>query len=296
MEIGGAMAEDYYLGLDMGTGSVGWAVTDLNYEILRKHGKALWGVRLFESAETAEKRRTFRTARRRLDRKNWRIKVLQELFSEEISKVDEGFYLRMKESRYYPEDKRDSEGQCPELPYALFVDSDYTDKNFYKQFPTIYHLRKWLMETDDTPDIRLVYLAIHHMMKHRGHFLLSGDISQIKEFGNTFRQFTKNLELEEFDWNIELEEEKLKEVESILKNRYFTRTDKKTKLVKNLSAKSSCEKAVLTLISGGTAKLSDIFGDKELVRQKDLNYVFLIMDMMIMQQNWKQSLENYIIL
>ena len=264
MEIGGAMAEDYYLGLDMGTGSVGWAVTDLNYEILRKHGKALWGVRLFESAETAEKRRTFRTARRRLDRKNWRIKVLQELFSEEISKVDEGFYLRMKESRYYPEDKRDSEGQCPELPYALFVDSDYTDKNFYKQFPTIYHLRKWLMETDDTPDIRLVYLAIHHMMKHRGHFLLSGDISQIKEFGNTFRQFTKNLELEELDWNIELEEEKLKEVESILKNRYFTRTDKKTKLVKNLSAKSSCEKAVLTLISGGTAKLSDIFGDKEL--------------------------------
>lgn len=258
------MAEDYYLGLDMGTGSVGWSVTDLNYEILRKHGKALWGVRLFESAETAEKRRTFRTARRRLDRKNWRIKVLQELFSEEISKVDEGFYLRMKESRYYPEDKRDSEGQCPELPYALFVDSGYTDKDFYKQFPTIYHLRKWLMETDDTPDIRLVYLAIHHMMKHRGHFLLSGDISQIKEFGNTFRQFTKKLELEELDWNIELDEEKLKEAENILKNRYFTRTDKKTKLVKNLSAKSSCEKAVLTLISGGTAKLSEIFGDKEL--------------------------------
>ena len=258
------MAQDYYLGLDMGTGSLGWAVTDSNYQILKKHGKALWGVRLFESAETAEKRRTFRTARRRLDRKNWRIKVLQELFAEEISKIDIGFYLRMKESKYYPEDKRDYEGKCPELPYALFVDSNYTDKDFYKQFPTIYHLRKWLMETDDIPDIRLVYLAIHHMMKHRGHFLLAGDISQIKAFDNTFKQFIKNMEIEELDWNIELEEEKIKRVEETLKNHHITRTDKKTKLIKDLSAKSSCEKAVLTLISGGTAKLSDVFGDKEL--------------------------------
>lgn len=258
------MAQDYYLGLDMGTGSLGWAVTDSNYQILKKHGKALWGVRLFESAETAEKRRTFRTARRRLDRKNWRIKVLQELFAEEISKIDIGFYLRMKESKYYPEDKRDYEGKCPELPYALFVDSNYTDKDFYKQFPTIYHLRKWLMETDDIPDIRLVYLAIHHMMKHRGHFLLAGDISQIKTFDNTFKQFIKNMKIEELDWNIELVEEKIKRVEETLKNHHITRTDKKTKLIKDLSAKSSCEKAVLTLISGGTAKLSDVFGDKEL--------------------------------
>lgn len=47
---------------------------------LRRHGKALWGVRLFESALTAEERRSFRIARRRLDRRNWRIQILQELF------------------------------------------------------------------------------------------------------------------------------------------------------------------------------------------------------------------------
>ena len=76
----------------------------------------------------------------------------------------------MKESRYWPEDKRDRQGKCPELPYALFADDAYTDKEYHKQFPTIYHLRKWLMETDETPDIRLIYLALHHMMKHRGHF------------------------------------------------------------------------------------------------------------------------------
>ncbi len=48
---------DYYIGLDLGTGSLGWAVTDREYEIMRAHGKALWGVRLFDSANTAEERR-----------------------------------------------------------------------------------------------------------------------------------------------------------------------------------------------------------------------------------------------
>ena len=67
------MGKGYYVGLDMGTGSVGWAVTDESYQILRRHGKAMWGVRLFESAKTAEERRMFRTGRRRLDRRGWRI-------------------------------------------------------------------------------------------------------------------------------------------------------------------------------------------------------------------------------
>lgn len=32
------MGKGYYVGLDMGTGSVGWAVTDESYQILRRHG------------------------------------------------------------------------------------------------------------------------------------------------------------------------------------------------------------------------------------------------------------------
>ena len=79
--------------------------------------------------------------------------MLQKIFAEEVEKIDDGFFRRMKESRYWPEDKRDRQGKCPELPYALFADDDYTDKEYHKQFPTIYHLRKWLMETDETPDI-----------------------------------------------------------------------------------------------------------------------------------------------
>ena len=258
------MEQEYYLGLDMGTGSVGWAVTDTDYQVLKSHGKALWGVRLFETAMTAEERRGFRTARRRLDRRNWRIQILQEIFSEEIAKVDPGFFLRMKESKYYPEDKLDEEGKCPKLPYALFVDKNYTDKDYHKEFPTIYHLRKMLMETDNTPDIRLVYLAIHHILKHRGHFLLSGNISQIKDFSSTFTQLLQNIMAEELDWNLELDEKDLGYIGDILKDRTLTRLAKKTRLVKQLNARSSCEKAMLNLIVGGTVKLSDIFGNKDL--------------------------------
>ena len=47
----------YYLGLDIGTNSVGWAVTDPEYNVIKKNGKALWGVRLFAEANTAAERR-----------------------------------------------------------------------------------------------------------------------------------------------------------------------------------------------------------------------------------------------
>ena len=258
------MGKGYYVGLDMGTGSVGWAVTDESYQILRRHGKAMWGVRLFESAKTAEERRMFRTGRRRLDRRGWRIEILQEIFAEEISRVDPGFFLRMKESKYYPEDKRDIQGNCPELPYTLFVDKTFTDKDFHKKYPTIYHLRKMLMETEDTPEMRLVYLALHHMMKHRGHFLLSGDISQVTEFKNTFNQFIENIRNEEMDFEIELDESAVQMIEETLKDKNLTRSAKKSKLVKGLNAKNVRDKAFLTLLSGGTVKLSDLFGMEEL--------------------------------
>ena len=258
------MTQDYYLGLDMGTGSLGWAVTDEEYNVMRAHGKALWGVRLFESANTAEERRMFRTGRRRLDRRNWRLELLQEMFAEEISQVDSGFYRRMKESKYVPEDKRDEKGNCPELPYALFVDPDYTDKDFHKQFPTVYHLRQWLMNTDETPDVRLIYLALHHMMKHRGHFLFSGNIEKIREFKETFLQFVQCVREEELDFDLEIEEEELARIEEILKDKNLTRSGRKTQLIRLLGAQSACEKAVLNLIAGGTVKLSDIFGDREL--------------------------------
>lgn len=258
------MIRDYYLGLDMGTGSVGWAVTDRSYCLCRAHGKDLWGVRLFESANTAEERRQFRCNRRRLDRRNQRIQWLQEIFAEEIAKVDPGFFLRLKESRYVPEDKRDLEGRIPLLPYSLFVDKNYTDKNFHKEYPTIYHLRKELLSSKEPKDVRLVYLALHHIIKHRGHFLFAGiEAEKVTDFSAAFKEFVKRVQEEELDFNIVIDEEKADKVKNILESTTLTKSAKASRLIAELHANEKCEKALLKLITGCKVKLSEIFNKEE---------------------------------
>ena len=39
---------DYYVGLDVGTDSVGWAATDLSYGLKKYRGNGMWGIRLFD--------------------------------------------------------------------------------------------------------------------------------------------------------------------------------------------------------------------------------------------------------
>ena len=70
---------DYFIGLDIGTESVGWAATDTQYAILKKNGKALWGVRQFPEAQKAQERRLHRYSRRRLQRREQRLAILLSL-------------------------------------------------------------------------------------------------------------------------------------------------------------------------------------------------------------------------
>ena len=160
-----AIYNGYYLGIDMGTASVGWAVTDENYKLLRAKGKDLWGVRLFEEAKTSADRRTHRISRRRRQRERARIGVLREFFADEIEKVDSGFYQRLDDSKYHFEDKKTNS------KYSIFSEKKYSDKDYYREYPTIFHLRKKLIESNKPHDVRLVYLALLNMFKHRGHFL-----------------------------------------------------------------------------------------------------------------------------
>lgn len=73
--------KNYYVGVDAGTNSVGWAVSDPFYNILKFNGKMMWGARLFEEAKDAQERRTNRTARRRLERKKARLNYLEVIFN-----------------------------------------------------------------------------------------------------------------------------------------------------------------------------------------------------------------------
>lgn len=161
---------NYYLGLDIGTSSVGWAVTDENYNILKFKGNAMWGARLFEEAEGADSRRTNRCSRRRLARRKQRLLLLKMLFAEEVSHKDKNFFLRLEESTLTSDDKQTNDS------YLLFNDENYTDHDYLTEFPSIYHLRSELIHSSEPHDIRLVFLALHHIIKNRGHFLFESDI------------------------------------------------------------------------------------------------------------------------
>lgn len=165
----------YSIGLDIGTNSVGWAVITDDYKVPSKKMKVLGntdkhfikknliGALLFDEGTTAEDRRLKRTARRRYTRRKNRLRYLQEIFSQEISKVDSSFFHRLDDSFLVPEDKRGSK-------YPIFATLE-EEKEYHKNFPTIYHLRKYLADSKEKADLRLIYLALAHMIKYRGHFL-----------------------------------------------------------------------------------------------------------------------------
>lgn len=163
--------KDYIIGIDIGNTSVGWAVIyKNNFKLVKKGNKNLWGVRLFEEAETASKRRMHRSVRRRLQRRKTRIKYLQKEFYNDIFKVDNTFFTKLKESAYNKNDDINKSIKFTKEDYKLISD-------YYKKYPTIYHLRHDLANTKDYRDIRLIYLAIHHIIKYRGNFNTVGNFS-----------------------------------------------------------------------------------------------------------------------
>ena len=176
----------YYIGLDIGTNSVGWAVTDTEYNLLRYHSNATWGVTVFDEGNQAADRRMKRTARRTLARRKQRINILQELFAPIIAPVDKEFFIRLKESALFAED-RSTEG-------GIFGVSGITDSSFHKKYPTIHHLILDLMRDDSKHDPRMVYMACSYILSHRGHFLYDvskDNVESVTSIDNVYSAFNE---------------------------------------------------------------------------------------------------------
>jgi CRISPR-associated endonuclease Csn1 len=256
--------KEYYLGLDMGTASVGWAVTDENYHLIRKKGKDLWGIREFEEALTAVDRRTKRTSRRRRQRETARIGLLKEYFHDAITQKDEMFYSRLENSKYHIEDKDEN----VRYKNVLFCDADYTDKDYFKEFPTIFHLRKALLASPGThavrQDVRLVYLALLNMFKHRGHFL---NTSLSEDGGNRrlSEAYTdlRNMLIEELE--ISFPEANSDQMLDILTDKELSRTRKKEELAKllEIERKDKCKMEFVKAICGLKASAKLLFENFE---------------------------------
>ena len=249
---------EYNIGLDMGTGSVGWAVTDDKGVLLYFKKKPTWGSRLFENALPASEARNHRGQRRRYIRRRWRLNLLQEFFCEEMAKVDPEFFVRLNNSRTVDGD-------------PIFNGSDFTKADYYDKFKTIYHLRLNLMQRDDKADIRLVYLALHNIVKHRGNFLREGEA--IKSDGAKPDDALKALRGAIRDWcdvnDHELDKDQTADVLEIFADKSLSPSSKRDAITPLIGISLSeepalskkCNKAIASAIVGLSADFKDIFGD-----------------------------------
>lgn len=192
----------YSVGLDIGVGSVGFAGIDNQYNLVRTKGKNVIGVRLFDEADSAAERRGHRTNRRRLQRRRWRLRLLDDIFAKPLQAVDPNFLARLKYSYVNKKDQ----GQQDHYYGGYVFGSTAADQAYHQAYPTIYHLRKRLMEDDQKHDLREVYLAIHHIVKYRGNFLnpqSSLDIDQqfdVTDFAQALARFADHQAL---SWALE---------------------------------------------------------------------------------------------
>ncbi|MDR0885602.1 MAG: type II CRISPR RNA-guided endonuclease Cas9, partial [Clostridiales Family XIII bacterium] len=208
--------KNYTIGLDIGTNSVGWAVIDDDFNLIQgkkkiktnyninegkvysedsdKAGQAkpakfeyraktnLWGVRLFEDGKVAADRRLKRGTRRRIARRKKRLQFLREIFSDEILTFDDSFFIRLDESFYQNDDAiKKIKTQYPLFNGKIGLGETFDNEvDYYKEYPTIYHLRNRLVSDKSQADLRLVYLALHHILKYRGHFTNQGQKFDLK--------------------------------------------------------------------------------------------------------------------
>ncbi len=263
------MNENYFIGLDIGTDSIGWAVTDLEYRLIKKGGRDFWGVYLFDEAKTAAERRGYRTARRRTARTHHRLMLLQELFAEEIVKIDPTFFLRLQNSALHLIDK-DNRLKGKDV---LFAGEGFKDKEYHKKFPTIYHLRAHLLE-NEAEDIRFLYLALHHIVKNRGHFLFEAQNFNAQDTQNIVAIFGEmNTYLFENEYD-SFETQNLANALNIIKDKNIGILDKSKKL-KNVFCveKNKQLEAAIKAMVGGKVKLRALYPNLD-VEVEDMDVCF----------------------
>lgn len=244
------MNKNYTVGLDIGTNSVGFVAIDENMKILKYNDRFAFGSHEFVGAETAEATRLKRGGRRRYNRRKKRLQLVQEQFKEHMEHQN---FFSEKESQHFWRNSNEFENRTL---------SEVISKVRLKQkdYPTIYHLRHQLILSNEKADLRLIYLAIHNLVKYRGHFLQQGEwgtkstaqsiANQLEDLLVYYNEVHQNneLALDSINYNT---------LENILKDQRFSRKEKLEEVQKNLSTKDLDE--LFKLIIALTTRLDKLF-------------------------------------
>ncbi|EGF87233.1 hypothetical protein HMPREF0428_00108 [Gemella haemolysans M341] len=145
--------------------------------------------------------------------------------------------------------------------------------------------------TEENPDIRKVFLAIHHILKNRGHFLLQGQ--SFKE-GNLNNLIKELLNLDILHISIEITEENINKITEIALEKK-TLTDKVNDL-KKIYPKEKQLLEAFRLIFGGKTSLDKLFAIDE-YKELDASVKSVSFKEKIYEEvrhDYEQVLSNYI--
>lgn len=179
----------YHVALSLKQDSVGWSILDDKFRLKKVHIgnsntnlKAI-GVDKFTPGKTAAETRVIRSNRRRLARRKKRIAWLNDIFDPYLENIDPMFLNRLKYSNLAGDDKKFTGG-------IIFPNRE-DEQRYYQKYPTIFHLRYALMTEKEKFDLRLVYLAIHNIVKYRGNF---NDKTPMASFNTESLDYAQELE------------------------------------------------------------------------------------------------------
>lgn len=244
------MKQRYSIGLDIGVGSVGWACITPDFKFLKYRGRHAIGTREFSSAQTAEERRLIRGMRRRYNRRVKRIQLLQETIAP-LFQNDPTFFIRTSDDRkhFWRNSNEFERRTLSEVLTGLGLNS--------RHYPTIYHLRYALLTEKQQFDPKLIYLALHHLVKFRGHFLnehMNWTSSESNEtIANQLMLFFEK-HASHHDGK-PVTQEQISHVEKWMKDDQFTKSDKRREIVKVIGKEYQPYISLLIGLNADVAKL-----------------------------------------
>lgn len=216
----------YSIGIVANPSKIGYsAIDDSSLKIIKAskhqaHHANIIGVRKFAEGQAKEDTRIFRSARRSKRRAQARVKWLNTILSPVLLEDDPTFFDRLKQSGLSPLDKRKKFKSQIYPTSALSV--------FYrKKYPTIYHIEKYLVETNEKADIHLIYNALHTLLTNRGHFNDSTPVSQFKpgkvDIASALNRLNQLFESKYLNFNLKNAEK----IQSILLDKNLFNSNKK---------------------------------------------------------------------
>lgn len=174
------LKKDYVLGVDLGTTNVGITAIDDKFNIIKYKNQKEQQVNVFDKAQTAEKRRSFRSSRRNLNHKQARLKEFNSYIFPFLEKHGVNT-KKLKQAYQYSFVSASDLALKHHRPDTNRLLANGTYKNFWF---AINDLINDSFKGNDSERAKLIYECLYVLIKHRGNFLLNSSVETFEKGDN----------------------------------------------------------------------------------------------------------------